>query len=181
MTALYGSTAEERFWAKVDKTDSCWLWTAATTHGYGCFDAKPFGTALAHRIAYLLLVGPIPEGLHLDHLCRVTKCVNPAHLEPVTGAENSRRAHAARTHCKSGRHPLTSGPCEPCRRENAAAVAGVPRTSSDGDSRRRPRQINLRLTDTELADLERLAAANGCTPQAVLRAGLILLTTTETP
>lgn len=55
------------------------------------------------------------------------------------------------------------------------------RTSSDGDSRKRPRQINLRLTDTELADLERLAAANGCTSQAVLRAGLILLTTTETP
>jgi hypothetical protein len=64
-----------------------------------------------HRVAYELLVGPIPEGLELDHLCRNTRCVNPEHLEPVTGRENLMRAvsswaakNAAKTHCPQG-HP----------------------------------------------------------------------------
>ncbi len=98
-----------RFWTKVNKTDTCWLWTAATAHGYGRFF---FGGRLtpAHRVAYEMLVGPIPDGLHLDHLCRTPACVNPAHLEPVTQRENTLRGeappaiHAAVTHCPSG-HP----------------------------------------------------------------------------
>lgn len=79
------------FWAKVEKTSTCWLWTAGrTTGGYGqCYSpAKGY----AHRTAYELLVGAIPYGMTLDHLCRVRHCVNPAHLEPVTSAENTRRA-----------------------------------------------------------------------------------------
>lgn len=77
----------ERFWEKVEKTEKCWLWTAyVMPTGYG-----RFGRQLAHRFAYEHLVGPIPEGLDLDHLCRVRHCVNPAHLEPVTRAENLRR------------------------------------------------------------------------------------------
>lgn len=60
-------------------------------------------TQLAHRVAYELLVGPIPEGLELDHKCRVRCCWNPAHLEPVTHLENmSRGKHAKATHCKHG-------------------------------------------------------------------------------
>ena len=82
-----------RFWAKVNKTDSCWLWTGAITGGYGSFWIGT-GTVRAHRFSYEHLVGPIPDGLVLDHLCRVTKCVNPAHLEPVTTAENVRRGDA---------------------------------------------------------------------------------------
>jgi hypothetical protein len=66
----------------------------------------------AHVFAYVLLVGPIPEGLHLDHLCRVRRCVNPAHLEPVTPGENVRRGNspsaiAARTGVCAKGHPLT--------------------------------------------------------------------------
>jgi hypothetical protein len=101
------------FWEQVDKSDGCWIWSGAFNGGgYGCF-----GRALAHRYAYELCMGPIPEGLDLDHLCRVRKCVNPAHLEPVTRAENVRRglapsmggdassARAAeRRHCSHG-HP----------------------------------------------------------------------------
>ena len=83
-----------RFMAKVDTTapGGCWLWTAhRNADGYGVFrfDGQMGG---AHRFAYRLLVGPVPEGMELDHLCRVRHCVNPDHLEVVTHAENVRRA-----------------------------------------------------------------------------------------
>jgi hypothetical protein len=61
---------------------------------------------MAHRVAYELVIGQIPAGLELDHLCRNVVCVNPAHLEPVTRAENMRRRSAAQTHCKHG-HEFT--------------------------------------------------------------------------
>ena len=80
------------FWGQVDKTDSCWLWTGhLDRNGYG-----KVGNRLAHRMAYTMVKGVIPEGLSLDHLCRVHNCVNPDHLEPVTHAENVRRGAAAR-------------------------------------------------------------------------------------
>lgn len=92
-------TVTERFWPKVERVeDGCWLWTASLTgDGYGRISlGGKFGPmGLAHRVAYELLVGPIPEGLELDHLCRVRRCVNPEHLEPVTHAENVRRAQEA--------------------------------------------------------------------------------------
>jgi len=77
----------ERFWSKVEKTVSCWLWTASTRRGYGQFVINNKPTP-AHRFAYEQLVGDIPRGLQLDHLCRVRNCVNPEHLEPVTSREN---------------------------------------------------------------------------------------------
>jgi hypothetical protein len=86
------------FWQKVSVTTECWEWTGRLTRdGYGVHAGK-----LAHRMAYKELIGAIPVGLELDHLCRNTRCVNPAHLEPVTGTENMRRAVAARTHCPAG-------------------------------------------------------------------------------
>jgi hypothetical protein len=95
----------EQFWRHVQKTGSCWLWTGTTAaHGYG--QMRRGGRTLpAHRVSYELLVGPIPPGLHIDHLCRVRACVNPAHLEAVTQKENNRRAHAVRKICRHG-HPL---------------------------------------------------------------------------
>ena len=102
------------FWSYVDKGENdedCWLWNGARQpQGYGVcrHEGK---TKRAHRRVYELLVGDIPEGLQLDHLCRVRNCVNPKHLEPVTNAENGRRGIAgqvakermlARTHCKNG-------------------------------------------------------------------------------
>lgn len=95
-----GLPVEQRFWMKVDRTDTCWLWTASKTrNGYGMFGVSIDGkvtTSPAHRWAYEMLVGPIPTGLQIDHLCRVRHCVNPAHLEPVTGTQNIRRGWVAR-------------------------------------------------------------------------------------
>lgn len=96
-------TPDQRFWQKVDQSGGCWLWTAGTTEwGYGSFWTGE-RRVKAHRWSYEHLVGPIPEGLTLDHLCRNPPCVNPAHLEPVTGAENTRRGgNALKTHCPQG-------------------------------------------------------------------------------
>lgn len=104
---------EARFWAKVQKTSTCWNWTASRSGKgkYGQFfvfkkNGRPY-MALAHRAAYELLIGPIPEGMTLDHLCKNTICVNPAHLEVVTRGENARRGlpkNAKKTLCPKG-HP----------------------------------------------------------------------------
>lgn len=87
-------TPMQRFMAKVIKDDSgCWLFTAGRKpNGYANFKAKSYTTVHAHRWSYEQHVGPIPEGLELDHLCRVRNCVNPEHLEPVTSSENFRRS-----------------------------------------------------------------------------------------
>lgn len=100
----------ERFWSKVDTTGDCWLWRGSrNTKGYGSFRVGN-KTLTVHRIAYELLIGPIPDGLTLDHLCRNPVCVNPNHLEPLTGRENTLRGdnpparNARKTHCPQG-HP----------------------------------------------------------------------------
>jgi len=107
-------TVTERFWSKVEKTDDCWLWKANTDDGgYGTFALTHTKMALAHRYSYTELVGPIPPGLTLDHLCRNRSCVNIAHLEPVTSRENTLRGispaaqNAVKTHCLRG-HPFDS-------------------------------------------------------------------------
>lgn len=85
---------EERFWRLVEKGDpsSCWIWTGKKgSKGYGLAHVDGGRQAQAHRVAYELLVGPIPDGLEIDHTCNVRPCVNPDHLEPVTHAENVRR------------------------------------------------------------------------------------------
>lgn len=87
--------------------DGCWNWTGAiNSSGYGNVN-RDGRTYMAHRYVYESHRGAIPEGLTLDHLCRNIQCVNPEHMEPVTVAENLRRAAAVRTTCKAG-HEYTS-------------------------------------------------------------------------
>jgi hypothetical protein len=138
-----------RFWAKVDKDGptpehrpdlaACWLWTAARQRkdrdSYGVIGVTAGGRYrmhLAHRVSYELHVGTIPQGLQLDHLCRVRRCVNPEHLEPVTNRENSLRGLKGRmvTHCPQG-HEYTDAntywakvgtrSCRTCNRERQRA------------------------------------------------------------
>lgn len=116
----------ERFWAKVIKTDSCWLWDAAKADGYGVFNHpdKAGSHHRAHRIAYEMLVGPIPADKELDHLCHERSCVNPKHLEPVTTGENIRRIKRP-IECPQGHREWTTTKqgwrkCKACHREREA-------------------------------------------------------------
>ncbi|VXA93399.1 HNH endonuclease signature motif containing protein [Citricoccus sp. K5] len=121
----------ERLWERVDKTGTCWIWTGPVNdNGYGVISTGGREGRLlrVHRLAYELLVGPIPEGLHIDHVrnkgCASRRCVNPDHLEPVTQAENNRRAFENHTHCPRGHElPPKTAPgvrrpqCRTCKSE----------------------------------------------------------------
>ena len=94
---------EVRFWQKVEKrNDGCWQWIGGTkAAGYGQF-AVNGKKVIAHRWSYEFFVGPIGDGLEIDHLCRNPSCVRPDHLEPITIAENRARRVAAKTSCIHG-------------------------------------------------------------------------------
>lgn len=108
---------EDRFWKKVspEPNSGCWLWTACVfPAGYGKLMVEG-KTESAHRVSYRMHVGEIPDGLELDHLCRVRCCVNPDHLEPVTRSVNVKRglmgrlgcnSESKKTHCPGG-HPYS--------------------------------------------------------------------------
>lgn len=101
----------ELFWAKVVKTETCWIWQGNSDNGRGYFSIMwAQKRRYVHRVAWELVNGPIPDGLQIDHLCRNKRCVNPTHLEPVTGRINKLRGNtitrrnAEVTHCVRG-HP----------------------------------------------------------------------------
>jgi hypothetical protein len=124
---------KKNFWKRVAITPSCWLWMGEINNdGYGRFTIRK-NHALAHRFSYEMLVGYIPEGLQIDHLCKVRNCLNPNHLEPVTSMENTRRSkgniyNSVTTHCMKGheyleeniyQRPNGSRECLTCKQRNA--------------------------------------------------------------
>lgn len=138
------ATLLERLLGKVKQDDAtgCWLWTAYThPTGYGRIAIGGGHTRNAHQVAYQLLVGPVADGLELDHLCRVRRCINPAHLEPVTHQINViRGAIGMKTHCPYGHAYTTANTyrspsrgareCRTCqrRREQARRTPRIPKT-----------------------------------------------------
>ena len=97
---MSATATDDRFWSKVEGDDplGCWLWTGAAPSGYGTFYAGGGVSVYAHRYAYTAMVGPIPDGLHLDHTCQTPRCVNPLHLDPVTPRVNAQRAGRSRVY-----------------------------------------------------------------------------------
>lgn len=167
MTGLGDPRLPERFWSKVRLAESgCWEWAGSKVNGYGgiSFDGR---TKKAHRVSYETLVGAVPDGLFLDHLCRNRGCVNPTHLEVVTGRENVLRGnspaaiHARRTHCKYGHEKTpvnTMVPggwrrCVECIRANQKK-----RNRETSAARRQLKEalVLLRARDAEIAQLKRL-------------------------
>lgn len=97
------SEVRERFNRKwTANNDGCWEWTAyRNNRGYGTFSLDG-SMKLAHRVSYTLFVGPIADGMVVDHLCDTPACVNPDHLRATTQRANVRRAVADKTHCVNG-------------------------------------------------------------------------------
>lgn len=146
---------DERFWPRVQKTDTCWLWTGARQpKGYGLIAAGGRGgpALLAHRVSYTLTRGAIPNGMELDHLCKIRHCVNPDHLEPVTHSLNVARGdhsgpnqrNKRKTHCPQGHeynsentrlHTDGSRQCRIC--ENARRRTGWRKRGPDKKPRTR--------------------------------------------
>ncbi len=115
MTYLYLDNFEK--YVSPEPNSGCWIWTGyISKQGYGRFSPKwKMSPLYAHRISYEIYKGKIPDGLALDHLCRVRCCVNPDHLEPVTYRENLLRGRGPggvlfkpKTHCKAG-HKFSDG------------------------------------------------------------------------
>ena len=107
--ALGNERAYIEHWSMPEPNTGCWLWLGSLNmNGYGKMRYLGSGNTRAHRISYKAFKGPIPEGLELDHLCRVKSCVNPDHLEAVTHRENLLRGpgpaadNARKTICPSG-------------------------------------------------------------------------------
>ena len=97
----HGASDEERFWEKVNKTDSCWLWTGAKQNGYGI--ARADGKAqLAHRVSFAWSKGMIPEGTQLDHMCHNRSCVNPDHVRFADWETNGQNRARANKNSKTG-------------------------------------------------------------------------------
>lgn len=168
------TTLPKEAWARIERRlrktdDGCWIWTGATyPGGYGSVwvGSRRDGTGKGHRVhrlAYTALVGPIPHGLELDHLCRNPSCANPAHLEPVTHKENLRRGrspvasridHVQRTNTCAHGHAYTEANtryekggkwCRECNRLAGSKYDGANRQKRrDADARRRERLRALR-------------------------------------
>jgi len=162
MTAL-----PETFWLHVEKTDTCWIWTGAVqSSGYGSVGIGNRRTALAHRLSYEAHAGPIPDGYTIDHVvtrgCTDKRCVRPDHLEPVTHAENNRRARAARGYFVGGQcgkgHALVGD--NVYTRKGGAACATCRRTTH-ALHQRRTRAAAYPAGEPTPEEMRAWAAANG--------------------
>jgi hypothetical protein len=161
-------TIEERFWSKVEKRspDECWEWQAGTDRaGYGLFRVGPL-MRLAHRVAWELTNGPIPEGLCVLHRCDHPPCCNPNCLFLGTNADNSKDMVA------KGRHqPFPVGDRNPSRLYPERLACGERHGSRTHRERvpRGERQGSAKLTELEVREIRRRFAAGGVTKERLAR------------
>lgn len=147
MGANRPTVRSEALLSKVDTFGEHWMWTGSKLEGYGIFNWKD-GKMKAHRAVHELLEGPIPEGLELDHLCEITLCVRPSHLEAVTHRINILRGHspaaknARKTHCINGHEytpesayerPGGGRRCRPCRNKRERKAPDAERRISEAE------------------------------------------------
>jgi hypothetical protein len=138
--------------ARFVNTDGCHVWTGArSSSGYGVF--KVNGTALlAHRVAYVIANGPIPDGLVIDHTCGNRRCVRPSHLEAVSSGENTRRARAAKVAPDAGarlQRALRWLSAEGAHYEPAVRLEELTRRFPDLDLEERVRLAGLSFADAQ--------------------------------
>lgn len=137
----------DRFWASVQKTPTCWLWTGTTCNGYGQIAVCPAGRQVrfrAHRLSWLLHFGDLPDGLEVMHSCDEPRCCRPAHLQLGTHKENM--ADAAKKGRMRGRHvppehrlsPLRGAQGGSVRPRKPARPFQVPVASGAAPARRLP-------------------------------------------
>lgn len=116
----------------------CWVWTGSATYNGYCVLNANGKRVRGHRVSYEHFIGPISDGLELDHLCRNTRCVNPSHLQPVSHRENVRRGEKAnRTHCIHG-HEYTQ---ENTMRDRKRGTRGCRECHTIRDRKRRLKKI----------------------------------------
>lgn len=186
LSRIFGDD-EARFWSKVDKNGPipehrpelgpCWVWTPAkATTDYGTFSTFRDGkkrTVNAHRWGYETFTGPIPDGLHLDHLCRTPACVRQSHLEPVTPRENVRRGDAptarlwraglcSKGHSMQDAYRLADGKriCRTCSRDRQRAERQNP-ASRQHRTNRTPDAKFRHLSDDQRELVRELARIGG--------------------
>lgn len=149
---------------EVDPVSGCWLWTAAVRpDGYGAIQmGATRGTILAHRLSYLMSSGVIPDEPELDHLCRVRRCVNPSHLEPVSTRENGIRGVPFRespTQCPKGHEYALHGKRFPSGEGTICKLC-----AADAQRRRRatlPRKVRVKPLTADAVREMRAAHAAG--------------------
>lgn len=175
--AAWGEQSRIKFWSRVTKTPGCWQWGGSVTgYGYGQYCHRISGlTMRAHKLAWELEHGPVPDGLVLDHLCRNRLCVRPDHLEPVpnrvnvlrgvgTSAVNARKEQCVRGHQLDRRDADGRRRCESCeqikydarlerdKQRRAVIVCGYPTQS--GTSCTRKIALGSRCAHHEVWNLE---------------------------
>lgn len=159
---------QERFWEKVQKTESCWIWTGSKdSFGYGRLNVDGRGCD-THRLSYTLHKGPIPEGLNVLHSCPDgdrPDCVNPAHLRVGTKAENNADTKARGRSASGDRHFSRLHPERVSRGPRHSACCRPPR-GDDHPWRKHPELIRhgeandmSRLTDSQVLEIRRRRAA----------------------
>ncbi len=168
MPARLTNPLDERLFAKVvcDVHTQCWNWIGRCLNGYGTLTVAPQKEDRAHRVAYRLFVGPIPDGIHLHHKCENPRCCNPAHLQPVTPKEHNHLSPRnlaaiaeATTHCPQG-HALVDGNLVPSRLKKGQRIClTCQRAAIRADYHKKKKQWKARHEERKQRDPAKWQAA----------------------